>query len=300
MATVNSIKNQIVKQGTNQGATQVAPKTVQGLLNTPSVQERFKQVLGARTQTFVASLLSLSNTMLQGVEATSIISAGMIASTLDLPINPNLGFAYIVPFNEKQQNGTYLKKAQFQIGYKGLIQLAIRTGQYQHINVIEIYEGQLKDYNPLYETLDLDFKAKTSDNVIGYVAWFKLINGFEKTCYWSVEDVRQHAQKYSKTFKFGVWQKNFDSMAKKTVLKNTLSKWGILSIELQRALMTDQAVISNDVLNKDIDNLDSTDLNYIDNMDNEIIDVEIEEVNQEMTDQLEGQLNVEDILQGSN
>lgn len=300
MATVNSIKNQIVKQGTNPGATQVAPKTVQGLLNTPSVQERFKQVLGARTQTFVASLLSLSNTMLQGVEATSIISAGMIASTLDLPINPNLGFAYIVPFNEKQQNGTYLKKAQFQIGYKGLIQLAIRTGQYQRINVIEIYEGQLKDYNPLYETLDLDFKAKTSDNVIGYVAWFKLINGFEKTCYWSVEDVRQHAQKYSKTFKFGVWQKNFDSMAKKTVLKNTLSKWGILSIELQRALMTDQAVISNDVLNKDIDNLDSTDLNYIDNMDNEIIDVEIEEVNQEMTDQLEGQLNVEDMLNGAN
>lgn len=300
MATVNSIKNQIVKQGTNQGGTQVAPKTVQGLLNTPSVQERFKQVLGTRTQTFVASLLSLSNTMLQGVEATSIISAGMIASTLDLPINPNLGFAYIVPFKEKQENGAYLKKAQFQIGYKGLIQLAIRTGQYQHINVIEIYEGQLKDYNPLYETLDLDFKAKTSDNVIGYVAWFKLINGFEKTCYWSVEDVRQHAQKYSKTFKFGVWQKNFDSMAKKTVLKNTLSKWGILSIELQRALMTDQAVISNDVLNKDIDNLDSTDLNYIDNMDNEIIDVEIEEVNQEMTDQLEGQLNVEDILNGAN
>jgi len=131
------------------------------------------------------------------------------------------------------------------MGWKGFVQLAQRTGQYTSINVIEVYENQFESFNPLTEELDADFNAKPSGGVVGYCGYFKLINGFSKTVYWTKEQTEAHAQKYSKSYKqsSSPWQVHFHAMAKKTVLKNMLSKWGILSIEMHKAVQSDQAVI---------------------------------------------------------
>ena len=171
-----------------------------------------------------------------------------MAATLDLPINQNLGFAWIVPYGNA---------AQFQMGWKGYVQLANRTGQYKAINVTEVYENQFTSFNRLTEELDADFSIVGSGSVVGYVAYFKLLNGFEKTVFWTTEEVKQHGAKFSKTFNQanGVWKTNFDAMAKKTVLKNTLAKWGILSIEMQNAVIADSAII-NDVETLDVEYVD--------------------------------------------
>ena len=139
------------------------------------------------------------------------------------------------------------------MGYKGYIQLALRTGQYKGINVVEIREGELISWNPLSEEVQIDFTQRKSDKVIGYAGYFKLLNGFEKTVYWSREDVEAHAKKFSKTYSFknGVWQTDFDSMAKKTVLRNLLSKWGILSIEMQKAYSADNNSVKDTILKED-------------------------------------------------
>jgi recombination protein RecT len=178
-----------------------------------------------------------------------------------LSINQNLGHAYIIPYKEKKQNdqGQWVEScvAQFQIGWKGIVQLAQRSGQYKAINVIEVHENQFKKYNQLTEELEADFSIDGTGEIVGYVAYFSLINGFEKTVYWSKTKVEQHAQKFSKTYSNpkGVWKQDFDAMAKKTVLKNTLSKWGVLSIEMTTAVQVDQAVI------KDAETLD---VDYVD------------------------------------
>ncbi|MCM8901300.1 recombinase RecT [Caldicoprobacter algeriensis] len=213
---------------------------IKHLLNNVNVKKKFEEVLGYRASQFITSVANVvnGNPLLRNCDANSVLSAAMVAATLDLPVDPNLGFSYIIPYNTKDGY-----KAQFQIGYRGLIQLALRTGQYQRINVIEVYEGQLKEFNPLTEDIVFDFTAKTSNKVIGYAAFFRLINGFEKTVYWPIEKVKAHAQRFSKTFNNGPWKTDFDEMAKKTVLKNMLSKWGILSIEMQEAIRSDQAVI---------------------------------------------------------
>ncbi|MCM0648675.1 recombinase RecT [Clostridium swellfunianum] len=220
---------------------------VKNILANINMKKKFEEILGKKAAGFMASMINISNTALKDVEPYSIVSSGIIAATLDLPIDPNLGFAWIVPYNGKDASGNRIKKAQFQMGYKGFVQLALRTGQYKAINVIEIYKGQLKSWNPLTEELEFDFDSKENDEVMGYAAFFKLVNGFEKTVYWSKEDILKHAKRFSKTFNNGPWQSDFDGMAKKTVLKNTLSKWGILSIEMQTALTADQAVIKKEV-----------------------------------------------------
>lgn len=237
---------------------------VKNILAATSVQKRFTDILGKKATGFMASLINISNSKLKGIEPYSVVSSAMIAATLDLPIDPNLGFAWIVP---------YKTKAQFQMGYKGFVQLALRTGQYKHINVIEIYKGQLKSYNPLTEELELDFDSKESNEVVGYAAYFSLINGFEKTVYWSKEKVTAHGKKFSKTYNNGPWKTDFDAMAKKTILKNVLSKWGILSIDIQTALQADQATVKKGVLDGEPVDVN---LDYIDNPDS--IDAEFEEV----------------------
>lgn len=191
---------------------------------------RFEEVLGKRAPQFTASILGLYNNekTLQKAEPMSVISSAMVAATLDLPVDKNLGYAWIVP---------YKGKAQFQLGYKGYIQLALRTGQYKFINCIPIREGELQKWNPLTEELDIDFEKRQSDSVIGYAAYFELLNGFRKTSYWPKADVEKHKSKFSKS-DFG-WGKDWDAMALKTVLKAILSKWGILSVEMQSALKED-------------------------------------------------------------
>jgi len=204
-----------------------------------SVQKKFQELLGKRAPQFITSVLQIvtNNNLLAKADAASIYNCAATAAVLDLPLNNSLGKAWIVPYGGK---------AQFQIGYKGLIELAQRTGQYLRINVVEVYENQFKSWNALTEVLDADMNIQGSGKVVGYCAYFKMINGFEKYDYWSIEKVTAHGKRFSKSFNSGPWKDDFDKMAKKSVLKNTLSTWGMMSVEMQTAMVVDQAIIKND------------------------------------------------------
>ena len=237
MATTDSLKKQIAtKKETGVGS---AGNTIKGLLDSPAVKKRFEEVLNQKAPQYMSSIVNLVNgdTNLKKCDQMSVIASCMVAATLDLPIDKNLGYAWVVPYGNK---------AQFQLGYKGYVQLALRTGQYKAINVIEVHEGELIEWNPLTEELKIDFSQKKSDAVIGYAGYFELINGFKKSTYWTKEQIEKHRQKFSKS-DFG-WKKDFDAMAKKTVLRNMLSKWGILSIEMQTAYTADQGTIKPEVM----------------------------------------------------
>jgi recombination protein RecT len=215
--------------------------TVKSVFERDTVKKKVQEMIGTKAPGFITSVLQSvgNNALLAKADPMTIYNAAMIAATLDLPINPNLGFAYIVP---------YKGAAAFQMGYRGYIQLAQRTGQYESINMVKIYENQFKSFNVLTEELNCDFGIQGTGKVVGYAAYFKLVNGFSKTAYWSTEQVTEHAKRFSQSFNSSSspWKTDFDAMAMKTVLKNTLSKWGILSIEMQLAQKTDQAVIHDD------------------------------------------------------
>ena len=231
MATNETLKKQLAnKKNGNLNTTQ--GYTIKQLLSAENVKKRFEETLGKKAPQFMASIINLvnSDTNLQKCDQMSVISSAMVAASLDLPIDKNLGYAWVVPY------GT---KAQFQMGYKGYIQLALRTGQYRNINVIEVYEGELIKWDRLTEEIELDFEQRKSDKIIGYVGYFELINGFRKTVYWPKEDIERHRKRFSKS-DFG-WKNDYDAMAKKTVIRNLLSKWGILSIEMQQAYIEDVA-----------------------------------------------------------
>lgn len=225
MATNNSLKNQLTVKK-EQIVTGTPANMLKGLLNSEAIKRRFEEVLKERAPQYISSILNLVNSdvNLQNCDPMSIVASCMVAATLDLPIDKNLGYAWIVPYKER---------ATFQLGYKGYIQLALRTAQYKAMNVIEIHEGELRTWNPLTEELTIDFSSKLSDAVIGYAGYFELLNGFKKSVYWSREQIEKHRKKFSKS-DFG-WNKDFHVMAKKTVIRNMLSKWGILSIEMQKA-----------------------------------------------------------------
>jgi recombination protein RecT len=236
MANNDTLKTQLQEKKNNQvSAKSLDLKT---LLATPTMQKRFDEVLKSRAPQFTSTILNLVNndSYLRQAEPTSIIGSAMVAATLDLPIDKNLGYAWIVPFKDKNAGG--IQKAQFILGYKGYIQLALRTGQYKAINAVEVHEGELVSWNPLTEEMDIDFSQKKSNVVIGYAGYFELLNGFKKSVYWTKEQITAHKNRFSKTAM--VWNVDFDSMALKTVIKNMLSKWGILSIEMQSAFRTDE------------------------------------------------------------
>ncbi|KAA9238598.1 MULTISPECIES: recombinase RecT [Aerococcus] len=241
MATNDTIKQQLSTQKTSQAP---AKNTVGTLLKSPAIQNKFQELLKTKSANFTSSLLTLVNndSYLSDCEPMSIIASSMQAAQLDLPIEKNFGFAYIVPFRDKN---TRTKKAQFVLGYKGYIQLAQRSGQYKKINVVPICQGELKTWNKVTEEFEYNLDGKQSDEVIGYVGYFKLLNGFEKTVYWSKEDVEAHRiannKARDKKALSGVWASNYDAMAMKTVLRNLLSKWGILSIEMQKAVVADES-----------------------------------------------------------
>ena len=255
--------------------------TLKMMINDERTQKTFREMLGNKAKVFLTSLMNTTNgnKQLQKANPKSILKAGAIAATLDLPIDPNLGFAYIVPYNNKGKN-----EAQFQMGWKGFYQLAMRTAQYKTINVSELYEGQFTSYDPITDTLEYDLDNKLSDNITHYIAYFKTINGFEKYYVMSKEEVENHARKFSKTFSYNgsSWKTNFSAMARKTVLKLLLSKFGILSIEMQTAQIADQAVIKN------IDK-DNIEVEYVDN-ENNINDI-IEDIkNSEETEEDDSEL----------
>ncbi|WP_180082537.1 recombinase RecT [Acinetobacter sp. YH12123] len=221
----------------------------------PMVQEKLKELVGKNAPAFATSVLQIvnSNSMLVNADPQTIFSAACMAATLNLPINNNLGFAYIVPFKNNKENKI---EAQFQLGYKGYIQLAQRSGQFSRIAATPVYNGQLISENPLLG-YEFDWSIKPSGEPIGYVAFFKLLNGFTAELYMGAADVEKHAEKYSQSFKYGsgVWKDNFEAMALKTVTKLLLSKQAPLSIEMQTAQLADQAIV-RDVETNDFDYID--------------------------------------------
>ena len=247
MANSQALVNQL--NGKKPAAVAPGPMGLKALMSQDAIQKKFKEVLKDKAPGFTSSVLSLVNNdkALAEAEPMSILTGAMVAATLDLPLDKNLGYAYIIPFKEKQPNGAYIQKGQFILGYKGYIQLAQRSGRYKALNVTNVYEGELVSWHRLEEELVLDYDNKKSDVVIGYCARFELLNGYEKTVYWSKEEVVAHEKKHRKgNYQSAVWKNNFDEMAQKTVLKNMLSKWGILSIEMQRANMADDRSVEFD------------------------------------------------------
>lgn len=242
MATSKSLKNELTKKEAK------APKDpFKAMLYSPGIKKRFEDMLDKQANGFITSLLNLKQDKLKGCDDMTVLGSALKAASLKLPIDPNLGFAWIIPFKNHGK-----LEAQFQIGYRGFIQMAQRSGQYKKLNFTEIYEGQLKSFNPLTEELELDLDNKQSDAVIGYAAYFRLLNGFEKMVYWSKEKVTAHARRFSKSFNNGPWKTDFDAMARKTVLKNMLSTWGILSIDMQEAITSDNKIIKTDEENYDL------------------------------------------------
>lgn len=212
------------------------------LLQSDVIKNRFNEVLGKNAASFTSALLNIynANQMLQSCDPRSILGAAGLAATLNLSITPSLGQAYIVP---------YKGCAQFQIGVRGLIQLAHRTGKYTALHAGKVCEGEIAGFNPL--TGEPILGEKISDNVVGYIAYMRLVNGFEKSLYMTLAEIEQHAEKYSQSYaydkrsnkKSSPWSTNFDAMASKTVLKKLLNSWGILSADMAEAIQGDQSVV---------------------------------------------------------
>ena len=232
-------------------------------LNAPSVRQKFEEMLGKRSSQFMTSITSVvsNNALLQKADVNSIIMGSAVAASMDLPLNANLGYAALVPFNSK--DGCF---AQLQVMVKGWTELFLRSGQCQSIICETVYEGQLVKKNKFTGEYVFDEDAKTSDKIIGFMAYFRLTNGFEKYEYMTIEEIKAHAQKFSQTFRRGggIWKDHFEEMAKKTVLKRLITKWAPKSIEMQRIAMFDQSVVNGDI--NDIDNAQAV---YTDNQKDE-------------------------------
>lgn len=222
-------------------------------LSNPKTQEYLQSVLGEKKSSFVNNLTALvaGSKQLQACKPMSVMFAAIKATALDLPLDPNLGFAYVIPYKNGREGDT---DAQFQIGYKGFIQLAMRSGLYKTINVRDVRDGEIIGED--FVSGNLRFKKLSSGRekatIVGYVSFFQLVNGFEKMMFWTVDEIKQHAMTYSKTYgsviksirEASKWTTDFDAMAKKTALKLLLSKYGILSVEMKNAITNDQLVVN--------------------------------------------------------
>jgi recombination protein RecT len=235
----------------------VPAPSVGAYLRNDAVKKRFDEMLGKRSNQFITALIASTNNVLHLSECTpvSVLNAALTVAALDLPINNNLGFAYIIPYKAKKKVGNVWSEqyeAQFQMGWKGFIQLAQRSGQYKTIAATPVYDGQLVKTDPLLGNT-FDWSAKKSDSIIGYVAQFQLMNGFGKDLYMTMEEVKDHANRFSQAYrsdqqydkKNSPWSNDFDAMAQKTVLKQLISKFGPMSIDpqMQMAVERDQAII---------------------------------------------------------
>ena len=252
--------------------TQRKPKTgITTFLNSVNVLTNIDQALGKdNRQRFITGVISAVNNNESLKECTnqSILSGALLGESLKLSPSPQLGHYYLVPFNDKSKG----KVAQFQLGYKGYIQLAIRSGQYKKLNVLAIKEGELEFFDPLNEEIRINLMVDKWDEreeaeTIGYYAMFELTNGFRKAIYWSKKQMENHAVKYSPGYKakkgYTFWERNFDMMAYKTMLRQLISKWGVLSIDLQKAFENDMTFTD-----------DSGNVNYVEPAE-DVIDMEI-------------------------
>lgn len=221
------------------------------------------QTLGdkERATRFIASISSAvaTNQALQECDAGTILSGALLGESLNLSPSPQLGQYYLVPFNDSKKG---YKVAQFQLGYKGYIQLAIRSGQYKKLNVLAIKKGELVKYDPLNEEIEVnlieDEEERENVETVGYYAMFEYTNGFRKSMYWSKTKMEKHALKYSNGYKakkgYTYWEKDFDGMAYKTMLRQLISKWGIMSIDMQQAVEKDMTAINTDGTYEYVDN----------------------------------------------
>ena len=218
--------------------------SISKFFSTESTSNFLQQQLGAKKSEFVSNVIAITDAdaSLQQCEPAELMKCAMNATALNLPLNKNLGYAYVIAYNSRQKDGSYKMIPQFQMGYKGFIQLAIRSGQYKTINTCEVREGEIKRNKFTGHT---EFLGENPEGeVVGYLAYIELMNGFQQSLYMTVEQVKAHAEKYSKNFdKYGtgLWRKEFDLMAKKTVLKLLLNRYGVLSVEMQKAIINDQA-----------------------------------------------------------
>lgn len=240
-----SVQNSLVKKQTN----------FAGYVKNPAVVQSIYKTLGSeiKGKKFVASIISAVNTNpeLQTCDFSTTVSAGLTGEALNLSPSPQLGQYYLVPFNDRKNNR---RVATFNLGYKGFIQLAIRSGQYKRLNVVSVKEGELLKYNPFDEEIEVkpieNERQREQSPTIGYYAMFELINGFRKTMYWSKEKMEEHALKYSQGYRakkgYTFWEKDFDGMAYKTMLRQLISKWGVMSIDMQNAFTSDMAYKESD------------------------------------------------------
>lgn len=274
------VKNDLVGSNSNSLSTGIngtGIPALKSLLATEAIRKQMKSLLGDKAGHFMMAIVGVveGTPQLQDCEPQSIINSAIASATLDLPIEKNLGYAYIVPYKDK---------AQFQMGYKGYIQLALRSGQYKYINSIEIKEGELENYNLLTGEFNFkfieDINQRLEAKTIGYASYIEFTNGFRNTLYMTKEQIENHAKKYSQSYGYDLskgysnsnWSKNFDSMALKTVLKLNLSKFGALSVSVQKALQIDGSSI------KSISEEGTINVEYVDNTneENKIIgDVEL-------------------------
>ena len=235
---------------------------ISAYLTKDAVKNQITQVVGGKDGArFISAIVSAvtTNPALQECTNQSILSGALLGESLKLSPSPQLGQYYLVPFKNKKLD---IVEAQFQLGYKGYIQLAIRTGQYKKLNVLAIKEGELIRFDPLTEEIEVnlieDEEQREKAPTIGYYAMFEYVNGFRKALYWSREKMEAHALKYSKSYqaKKGstFWEKDFDSMAYKTMLRQLISKWGIMSVDMATALDADMAVIKEDGSKVYVDN----------------------------------------------
>lgn len=239
-----AVQNSLVKQAQKPKFTAV--------INSDGYKRMINNTLGdpKKSARFVTAITSAvtTNPALQDCEASTIVSAGLLGEGLNLSPSPQLGQYYLVPFKDRKNNRTV---CQFQLGYKGYIQLAIRSGQYKKLNVLAIKQGELISFNPLEEEIEVqlidDETERENAQTIGYYAMFEYVNGFKKAMYWSRAKMESHAEKYSMGYKakkgYTFWEKDFDAMACKTMLRQLISKWGIMSIEMEKAISSDMGII---------------------------------------------------------
>ena len=261
-------------------------ETIAGYLAKEAVKANVESVLGVKdSQRFISSVVSAvqTNPALSDCTNASILSAALLGHSLNLPQSPQIGMFYFVPFKDTKKGVT---EATFQLSYRGMLQLAMRSGQYKSINVTDIREGELVSYDPiedLYEfNPETDINKRGTLKIIGDYAYFVMVNGFKKGIYWPKEKVEAHAKKYSATYRkgYGLWSTDFDSMARKTLLRQLISKWGIMSVEMERAYVGDQAVIREDGTPDYIDNVPDEPEKAVD-----VLDVEAREI----TDETDGE-----------
>ena len=231
----------------NAPAQQSVNQRMNSFLDSEKLRGRFNELLGKRSPQFISTMITMVNADKNLQRAfyespMSVIQAGLKAAAFDLPIDQSLGYAYIVPFNKnyKDEAGNWKSKSEatFILGWKGMHQLALRTGAYKTINVVDVREGELKSYNRLTEEVELEFIEDDDERekapIIGYVGYYRLVNGAEKTIYMTCKQIEAHERKFRKGKNMGWgWQNDWDAMARKTVYRRLIGKWGVMSIEYQ-------------------------------------------------------------------